>query len=86
MNESITETPNFTLIPVPTISNPTLTGTTFTLSVPTQVSFNYILEYKNSLSDASWVAVQTIGGTGGTITLTDTTTTGSSRFYHVRVQ
>ena len=51
----------------PMISSPKLTGTTFTLSVPTQIGFNYTLEYKNSFSDASWTAVQTIGGTGGTI-------------------
>ena len=70
----------------PMISSPKLTGTTFTLSVPTQIGFNYTLEYKNSFSDASWTAVQTIGGTGGTITLTDTGATGSSRLYHVRVQ
>jgi hypothetical protein len=63
-----------------------LTGMTFTLSVPTQVGFNYTLEYKNSFSDANWTPVQTISGTGGTITLTDTTATGSSRLYHVRVQ
>ena len=70
----------------PIISSPILTGTTFTLSVPTQIGFNYTLEYKNSFSDANWTAVQTIGGTGGTITLTDTGATGGSRLYHVRVQ
>jgi hypothetical protein len=86
MNESITEIPSFALIPVPTISNPKLTGTTFTLSVPTQVGFSYVLEYKNSLTDANWTPVQTLGGTGGMITLTNTTTIGPSRFYHVRVQ
>jgi Divergent InlB B-repeat domain len=76
----------FTHASSPIASNPKLTGTTFTLSVPTQIGFNYILEYKNSLSDTSWTPVQTIGGTGGTITLTDTTAADSSRFYHVRVQ
>jgi chitinase len=69
----------------PMISSPKLTGTTFTLSVPTQVVSNYTLEYKNTFSDANWTAVQTLAGTGGTITLTDTTATGSSRLYHVRV-
>ena len=67
-------------------SNPHRTGTTFTLSVPTQVGFNYTLEYKNSLSDANWTAGQMTSGTGGTITLTDTGATGSRRFYHVHVQ
>jgi hypothetical protein len=76
----------FTQASSPKISNPKLTGTTFTLSVPTQIGFNYTLEYKNSLSDANWTVVQTIGGTGGTIVLTDSGATGSRRFYHVRVQ
>jgi hypothetical protein len=70
----------------PTISRPKLTGTTFTLSVPTQIGFNYTLEYKISLSDADWTTVQTIGGTGGTITLTDTGATGLTRFYQVHVE
>jgi hypothetical protein len=70
----------------PSITSPQLTGTTFTLSVPTQVGHSYILEYKHSFSDASWTAVQTVGGTGGTIILTDTGATDSSRLYHVLVQ
>lgn len=70
----------------PIITSPTLVGSTFTLSVPTQVGFNYTLEYKNSISDANWTVVQTLNGTGGTITLTDAGATGSSRLYHVRVQ
>lgn len=81
---SFTTTPNSSS--APTINNPKLVGTTFTLSVPTQVGFNYTLEYKNSFSDANWTAVQTLGGTGGTITLTDTGATGSRRLYRVRVQ
>jgi hypothetical protein len=76
----------FTQAVSPKLGNPHRTGTTFTLSVPTQVGFNYTLEYKNALSDANWTAGQMISGTGGTITLTDTGATGLSRFYHVRVQ
>ena len=72
--------------PAPVIRSPRLVGTTFTLSVPTQIGFNYTLEYKNSFGDANWTSVQTIGGTGGTITLTDTSATGPSRLYHVRVE
>lgn len=74
-----------TVVP-PIISNPKLTGTTFTLSVPTQVGFNYVLEYKNSVSDANWIAVHTNGGSGGEISLTNVGTVGPSRIYRVRVQ
>ena len=76
----------FTQASSPRINNPHRTGTTFTLSVPTQVGFNYTLEYKNAFSAANWTVVQTLSGTGGTITLTDTGATGSSRLYRVRVQ
>ncbi len=77
---------SFTHASSPMISSPKLTGTTFTLSVPTQVGFNYTLEYKNSISDPNWTAVQTVSGTGSIITLTDPGATGPSRFYRVRVQ
>ena len=70
----------------PTISNTRLTGTSFTLSAPSQIGFNYILEYKNSMSDSIWIPVQTNSGSGGMIKMTNAGTTGSSRFYHVRVQ
>jgi surface antigen len=70
----------------PTITSPQRAETTFTLSVLTQIGFNYTLEYKSSFSDANWTSVQTIGGTGGRITLMDTTATGPARLYHVHVQ
>ena len=69
-----------------TISSPKLTGTAFTLSVPTEVGFNYVLEFKNSLSDANWTGVQTNSGSGGMISLTNNGAIGPSRFYRVRVQ
>lgn len=70
----------------PTITSPKLTGTIFTLKVQTQAGFNYTLVYKHSFTDANWTDVQTLGGTGGTITLTDTGATGASRLYNVRVE
>jgi hypothetical protein len=70
----------------PLITSPKLSGTTFTLSVPSQTGFNYVLEYKNLLNDATWIPVQTNGGSGGAIGLTNTGATGPSRIYRVRVQ
>jgi len=70
----------------PNISNAQLSGTTFTLSVPTQVGTNYILEFKNLLSDANWTPIQTNSGNGGMMNLTNTGTVGPSRFYHIRIQ
>ena len=70
----------------PMTSSPKLTGTTFTLSVPTQVGTNYVLEFKNFLSDAVWTPIQTNSGNGTQMTLTNTGVVGPSRFYHIRVQ
>jgi hypothetical protein len=70
----------------PVISNSKLTGSTFTLSLPTQTGTNYVLEYKNSMSDANWIPIQTNSGTGGMMNLTNTGTVGPSRFYRIRLQ
>jgi hypothetical protein len=70
----------------PTLSNPKYAGTTFTVAVPTQLGFNYALEFKNSLGDASWTAVITNAGTGGQITMTNSGVGEPRRFYRVRVQ
>jgi hypothetical protein len=72
--------------PSPLLSNPHYAGTTFTVNVPTQIPFSYVLEFKNALSDASWTGVQTNAGTGGQITLTNTGVVAPNRFYRVRVQ
>jgi hypothetical protein len=74
------------VVAAPTITNPKLTGTTFTLSVSTQTGFNYVLEFKNSLNDSNWTPIQTNNGNGGLIALTNTGVYGPSRFYHIRVQ
>jgi hypothetical protein len=78
---------NVAVVPVPTISNLNLTGDALTLSVlPTQIGFNYVLEFKDSLSDPIWTPVQTNGGNGGSITLTDNGLASPTRFYHIRIQ
>ena len=70
----------------PAITNPRWTGTNFTLAVASVAGFNYVLEFKNTLTDPSWTAIQTNPGTGGSVALTNTGPVGSNRFYHVRVQ
>jgi len=70
----------------PTISNIKVMGSNFTLSAPSQAGYSYILEYKNSMSDSTWIPIQTNNGTGGMIDLTNAGMTGPSRFFHIRVQ
>jgi hypothetical protein len=61
-------------------------GHSFSVSVRTAVGPTYTLEYNDPLADAGWKAAQTLPGTGGTITLTDSAAPSSSRFYRVRVE
>jgi N-acetylneuraminic acid mutarotase len=75
-----------TVVSEPAIVNPTLAGSSFSLSVTTAVGLNYALEYKESLEDLLWAIAQTLSGTGGTITLTDGMATNTARFYRVRVE
>jgi len=72
--------------PVITVNNPELTGTDFILSAPTQTGLNYVLEWKNLLTDPVWTSIGTNGGTGGLITLTNIVGSSPSRFYRIRVQ
>jgi hypothetical protein len=66
------------------ITNPTLSLTGFSLSLPTQSGRVYRLEYKNSLNDTNWMALPLVAGNGDMLMLTDTTATGSQRFYRVK--
>jgi hypothetical protein len=70
----------------PRLIYPRLTEQTFTVSVPTQMGSRYVLEYAGGLGETAWTAVQTNGGNGGEITLTDPGATAATRFYRVRVQ
>ena len=78
--------PIVVIAPVITVNKPQLTGTNFILSVPTQAGLDSVLEWKNSLTDPVWIPFGTNSGTGGLITLTNTTGSGLTRFYRIRVQ
>jgi alpha-tubulin suppressor-like RCC1 family protein len=68
---------------VPAI-NPTLSGSGFGLTLPSQSGRVYALEYKSNLSDANWVSLPLVAGTGTNLILLDSTATNAQRFYHVR--
>jgi hypothetical protein len=60
--------------------------TTISLSFPTESGPIYLVEYKNALTDATWMSLSSLGGTGGTETVTDTIAISLARFYRIRVQ
>jgi hypothetical protein len=80
-------------VPVPpiTITNPALTGSTFSFQFNGVGRAKYLVEYKNSLLDPAWSTlgavtsvVDTAVGPDALTTVTDSTG-GSSRLYRVRI-
>jgi hypothetical protein len=56
-----------------------------TITFPSEVGFNYVLEYKNSLDDTTWTPLfQAVAGTGGEMSLQDINAPADSRYYRVR--
>ena len=74
--------------PTPTIKSPSVSGSNFTLQVASSVSgFNYVLQATPSLSPASWTAVQTNAGNGGTLNFTNMITPGTlHQFFRIIAQ
>ena len=70
----------------PVIGLPSISGSAVVIPVQTEAGPNYVLEYKNAMSDAIWTPVQTNSGNGGTMNMTNLGTVVPSRFYRVRVQ
>jgi alpha-tubulin suppressor-like RCC1 family protein len=71
--------------PAITFSQPTYSSKGFEVTVPTRSGRVYRLEHKNSLSDASWIALPLVAGTGNARLLTDPSATNvQQRFYRVR--
>jgi len=64
--------------------NPFLSNGVFTVSLPSQSSRVYALEFKNSFNVGIWTALPLLAGNGGRLTLTDPTATSTGRFYRVR--
>jgi hypothetical protein len=63
-------------------------GTNVSVSLTSVPGLSYTLEYKNSLSDSTWLPIlPPISGTGNVIVLIDTNTTPvPSRFFRVSAQ
>jgi hypothetical protein len=66
------------------MTNPKSDANGFSCSLSAQSGRVYRLEYKDSLIDPDWTALPLVAGSGGAVTLTDSTATGSQRFYRVR--
>ena len=66
------------------VINPTLSGNGSSLVLPSESGRVYALEYKNNLSDANWLSLPLVAGTGTNLVFLDSTATNAQRFYQVR--
>lgn len=70
-----------------TITALALTNSAASISFVSVNGFNYTLEYKNVLSDATWTPILPAQpGTGSTVTLSDAAATNMTRYYRVGAQ
>ena len=71
-------------------NSPTVTSTpgvgNVTLSFLTTNGVNYVIEYKNNVTDSSWTTLSTVAGSGSVTNPVITTTTPAQRFFRVRLQ
>jgi hypothetical protein len=75
---------NFFILTAPLKLKANASGGNFVLSFGTQPGFNYTVQSKTNLSDASWSAVSTVSGDGTTKSVSDPKS-GPSRFYRLQV-
>lgn len=57
-----------------------------TISFETLVDLEYTVQYTDSLSPPNWISLETIAGTGATVTITDLSPASSTRFYRIRAE
>jgi hypothetical protein len=70
----------------PTITSPSFTLSTFSMTFTTEAGPFYRVECKNGLGDPAWQLLATVPGTGAPITFTDNAATNTARFYRVHAQ
>jgi hypothetical protein len=67
----------------PVMLAPGRQGNAFSFLLPTVAGFNYLVEYKTSLSEANWTQLQWVLGDGQVQTVTDSGATLATRLYRV---
>ena len=67
-------------------TNATKVASTYGVTFNTDAGRSYIVRYKDSLTNATWLPLtgyNPVAGTGSPITITDTTATGPERYYRI---
>jgi T5SS/PEP-CTERM-associated repeat protein len=73
------------LVP-PTLGDVSAGGDSFQFSFAGVNGLHYLVEYKDTLNDPSWLVLTNRTGTGAPITVIESPRPGASRFYRVRVE
>jgi hypothetical protein len=81
---SITSGAAYVSVPIPQINVTRGNGVTH-LSFLTSGAHSYTVQYKNNLKDSSWTNLNSVSGTGSTVTVNDSTAV-SNRFYRLYIQ
>ncbi len=71
--------------PLTVIIAPGIVNDKFGFGFMTQSTANYLIEYKNDLSDPSWQTLTNVLGTGSVVDFVDPSELSTSRFYRVRI-
>ena len=70
----------------PSIIKAALNATNVSFAFISVTNLDYVVEYKDSLTDPAWLTLRTLNGDGGTLNISDSMTNLPSRFYRLRVQ
>jgi PKD repeat protein len=85
-SSAITRTNYISVVTAPFITMPTLAGTNLSFSFGTLTGFSYIIQFKDSLTNALWQNGQVVNGDGTIQTVFVPTTTPTQRFFRLLVQ
>lgn len=84
---SDTQTFTVTVYLPPQLKSAGISGNQFTISWQTIAGQNYQIEYKDDLNDPSWTPIgNPISGTGGLVTVTNSLTSPTQRFFRIVLQ
>jgi regulation of enolase protein 1 (concanavalin A-like superfamily) len=77
---------NLTLAVSPALGSLAVAAGTCAFSFPTELGPAYVVQYKYSLADPSWLVLTNLPGTGGPVTITDSDQTSPVKFFRIQVQ
>ena len=70
----------------PVMRNLNYSGGHFSFTFQSENPCRYVVEYKNSITDAGWTALTSVTGDGTAKTVTDNSPAPVTRFYRIRVE